>query len=90
MSAPTSYEYPAGTTPEAIEAFRTIWCQTPEDDVRLGSVFDVFLKGFISGRISIFEQLSRDLSDLDERVGDLERFRNATANYDSFGDYTRQ
>jgi hypothetical protein len=67
-----------------------LWCQTPEDDVRLGSVFEIFLKGFVAGRISIFEQLSRDLSDLDERVGDLERFRNATANYDSFGDYTRQ
>jgi hypothetical protein len=90
MSAPTSYEYPQGTTPEAIEAFRTIWCQTPEDDIRLGPVFEIFLKGFVAGRISIFEQLSYGISDLDERVEDLERFRNATANYDSFGDYTRQ
>jgi hypothetical protein len=89
MSAPTSYNYPQGTTPEAIEAFRTLWCQTPEDDVRLGSVSEIFLKGFASGRISLFEQLSRDLSDLDERVEDLERFRHATANYDSFGNYTR-
>ena len=90
MSASTPYEYPTGTTPDAIEAFRTLWCQTPEDDVRLGSVFEIFLKGFVAGRISIFEQLSYGISDLDERVEDLERFRNATANYDSFGDYTRQ
>jgi hypothetical protein len=55
MSAPTPYEYPTGTTPEAIEAFRTIWCKTPEDDIRLGSVFEIFLKGFVAGRISIFE-----------------------------------
>jgi hypothetical protein len=90
MSASTSYEYPQGTTPEAIEAFRTIWCQTPEEDIRLGSVFEIFLKGFVAGRISIFEQLSYSISDLDERVDDLERFRDATANYDSFGNYTRQ
>ena len=58
MSAPTSYEYPTGTTPEAIEAFFTIWCQTPEDDIRLGSVFDIFLKGFVSGQISAIRYLS--------------------------------
>jgi hypothetical protein len=58
MSAPTPYEYPTGTTPEAIEAFRTIWCQTPEDDIRLGSVFEIFLKGFVAGQISAIQYLS--------------------------------
>ena len=83
------FNYPPGTTPEAIEAFRTMRGQTPEDDIRLGSVFGTFLKGFISGRNSIYEQLSDSISDLTDRVDDLERFKNATANYDSYGDYCR-
>ena len=84
-----TYLYPPGTTPEAIEAFRTMYGQTPEDDIRLGTTFETFLKGFVSGRISIFEQLSDSIADLTGRVDDLERFKDATANYDSYGDYCR-
>lgn len=62
MTTP-AYNYPPGTTPEAIEAFRTMFGQTPEDDIRLGSTFETFLKGFASGRMSIYEQLSSPISD---------------------------
>lgn len=89
MIDPPTYNYPPGTTPEAIEAFRTMFGQTPEDVIRLGSTFETFLKGFVSGRISIYEQLSNSISDLTDRVDDLERFRDATANYDPYGDYCR-
>jgi hypothetical protein len=50
MTKPLAYNYPPGTTPEAIEAFRTMWGQTPEDDIRLGSTFVTFLKGYVCGR----------------------------------------
>jgi hypothetical protein len=89
MIDPPTYNYPPGTTPEAIEAFRTIYGQTPEDDLRLSSTFETFLKGFVSGTISIYEQLSDSISDLTYRVDDLERFKNATANYDDYRDYSR-
>ena len=48
------FNYPPGTTPEAIEAFRTMFGQTPEDDIRLSSTFETFLKGFVSGAMSIY------------------------------------
>jgi hypothetical protein len=89
MIGPSTYNYPPETTPEAIEAFRTMFGQTPEDDIRLGSTFETFLKGFVSGRISFYEQLSDSISDLTYRVEDLERFKDSTANYDSYGDYCR-
>ena len=84
-----AYNYPPGTTPEAIEAFRTMYGQTPEDDIRLGSTFETFLKGFVSGRMSVYWGISDEIANLTYRMEDLERFRDATANYDSYGDYTR-
>jgi len=85
----TTYLYPPGTTPEAIEAFRTMFGQTPEGDIRLGSTFETFLKGFVSGRMAIYQKLSDEIEDLSDRLRDVERFRDATASYDSYGDYAR-
>jgi hypothetical protein len=96
----TTYRYPPGTTPEAIEAFRTMFGQTPEDDIRLGSVFETFLKGFVSGRLSIYlgildsqvrdnDSMRDEINDLTQRIEDLESFKEATVSYDSFGNYAR-
>ena len=83
------FNYPTGTTPEAIEAFRTMFGKTPEDNIRLKSSFESFLKGFISGRMSIYKNLSGTISDLGYRVDDLGRFKEATANYYSHDDHNR-
>jgi hypothetical protein len=88
----TTYNYPPGTTPEAIEAFRTMFGQTPEDDIRLGTTFETFLKGYASGRMFTYLQLSHLLDSvegLNDRVEDLERFKEANVAYDSYGNYTR-
>jgi hypothetical protein len=67
MTKPLAYNYPPGTTPEAIEAFRTMWGQTPEDDVRLGSTFETFLRGFVSGRMySMREEINWVTCNLDK------------------------
>jgi hypothetical protein len=82
----TTYLYPPGTTPEAIEAFR-IWIgQTPEDDIRMGSTFETFLKGFVSGRMY---SMRDEINDLTQRIEDLESFKEATVSYDSDGNYAR-
>jgi len=95
-----TYNYPPGTTPEAIEAFRTMYGQTPEEDIRLGTTFETFLKGFVSGRMSFYlgilgpqvrdnDSVREEIYDLTSRVEDLERFKEAAANYDSYGNYAR-
>jgi hypothetical protein len=100
MTKPLAYNYPPGTTPEAIEAFRTMWGQTPEDDIRLGSTFETFLRGFVSGRMSIYlgildpqvrdsDSMRDEINDLTQRIEDLERFKEATVSYDSHGNYAR-
>jgi hypothetical protein len=70
MTIPT-YNYPPGTTPEAIQAFRTMYGQTPEDDIRLGSTFETFLKGYVSGRMAIYQNLSDEIADLSYRLEDV-------------------
>jgi hypothetical protein len=86
MTKPLAYNYPPGTTPEAIEAFRTMWGQTPEDDIRLGSTFETFLRGFVSGRMY---SMRDEINDLTQRIEDLESFKEATVSYDSHGNYAR-
>jgi DNA-directed RNA polymerase specialized sigma subunit len=77
-----------------------MWGQTPEDDIRLGTTFETFLKGFVSGRMSFYlgtldsqvrnnDSVREEIYDLTQRVEDLERFREAAANYDSYGNYAK-
>lgn len=62
MTDPSTFNYPPGTTPEVIEAFREFYGQTPEDDIRLASTFEAFLKGFISGKMSVYLKLKNSWS----------------------------
>lgn len=98
MTKPLAYNYPPGTTPEAIEAFRTIYGQTPEDDIRLGTTFEIFLKGYVCGRnlsgnldpqVRVNDSIRDEIDDLTQRIEDLERFKEATVSYDSYGNYAR-
>lgn len=83
------FNYPPGTTPEAIEAFRTMYGQTPEDDIRLGSTFEIFLKGFVSGAMSIYLGMldslvvtncaeREEIQDMETRIDNLVKLKSLT------------